>query len=485
MKISEIFKLNMSQNELNFVDINIHKDIPLFVDPYRISKLTGPFIDDANDIINSFFSYLITLISNGDYDEAEKIFINLNEVNETCFGYSTGKPKGVGLGVKSASDVFKAIKNSAAAKKGVLNSIEDIRVFVKGVGMDRISDMTTNIIKELLIEYTQEQCELYNIPLTKEISSGYFWNPISRRWEQKYTEMLVIDGKKYILIPKLIVTYGDKFTSNDYFQHFVLNFLQNENIKNNTSLVQTKKGKTNDGEKFVTKKDIREKQLGNVENGFNPDKDWLANFTKAHSTVFLKFKNESFLKMKEIDFKEDRKEIAEYLISRLNNIESGIKTADEYNTLVLCILEFIFYPNMSNPKKEIPINDGRKRIDILYNNTAQSGFFFDLIEKYSIPANFIIVESKNYSTDISNPELDQLIGRFSNHRGRFGLSISRKADNHDILLKRCGDILKDDNGLIIPLLDSDIIKILTDIKEGIENTGLSLLLEKYTKIAIQ
>lgn len=482
MKISKKFGLNKTQNELDFVDIDINKDIPLFIDPYRISKLTGPFIDEANGIINNYFSYLTELLAAGDYENAKKVFTHLNEVNETCLGYSTNKPRGNGLGEKSSSDIFESLKGSKAVNLGILESLEDIQIFVHGVSSDRISDMTTNIIRKLLIEYTQNQCELFNIPLTPGVSSGLYWNPKNRKWEQEYTDMLVINGKKYILVPKIIVTYGDRINSSDYFQHFVLNFFQDENIREKTSLVQYRKGKKNKGDPYVTKKDIKEKQLGNKKDGFIPDKDWLANFTNAHKRVFGEFKEKAFSMMKPVDFNEDRQKIANFLIEKLKSIPSGTSNANEYHLTMLCILEFIFYPHICNPKKEVPINEGRKRIDIIYNNTSSQGFFFDLFEKYDIPANFIIVECKNYSTDIKNPELDQLLGRFSKQRGKFGISTSRTADDYNILIKRCNDIYRDTGSLIIPLLDNDFISILSEIKNGNDNKGIEVLLEKYTEI---
>ena len=481
MTITEKFGINRMQGELDFINIDINKDLPLFIDPYRISKLSGPFIDEANGIINNFFSYLIELLVSKKYDKVNEIFVNFSEVNETCLGFSKNKPRGNGLGTKGTQDFLEAIKNSKAVNLGILESLEDIKVFVQGVSSDRISDMTTNIIRKLLIEYTQEQCNIFNIPLTSGVASGMYWDSNSRTWKQEYTEMLVIDGKRYLLVPKIIVTYGDKITSNDYYQHFVLNFLQSENIRNKTGLVQYRKGKKNKGEAFVTKKDISEKQL-KIKKGKSVSKDWLANFTSAHARVFKDFKNESFHKMKDVDYGEKIEDIAKYLINKLKSINTGNKDASEYHITMICILEFIFYPHISNPKKEVEINEGRKRIDIVFNNSSSAGFFFDLFEKYDIPANFIMIECKNYSTDVSNPELDQLLGRFSKHRGKFGISTSRKADDYKTLIKRCNDIYRDTDNLIIPLLDEYILSILEEIAKGNDNNGLDLLLSKYTEI---
>lgn len=481
MKISKKFNIKRKQSELDFVDIDINKDTPLFIDPYRISKLSGDFIDQANDVINNYFSFLIELLSSNNIQKAREIFTNLNEVNETCLGFSSDNPMGNGLGIKSSNDFFEAIRKSKAVELGILNSLEDIKVFIPGVSSDRISDMTTNIIRKLLIEYTQEQCNIFNIPLTSNVASGMFWDINSRSWKQEYTDMLVINGKRYLLVPKIIVTYGDGISASTYYQHFVLDFLQNENIKSNTNLVQFRKGKKNKGEPFVTKKDINEKQL-NIKKGEIASKEWLATFTNAHARVFNKFKVEAITRMKSVEFNEQKEKIASYLIEQLKSIRPGNANASEYHITMLCILEFIFYPDLSNPRKEVEVNEGRKRIDIIYNNTSSKGFLYDLYEKYDIPAHFIMVECKNYSNDIGNPELDQLLGRFSKQRGKFGISTSRTAEDYSNLIKRCNDIYRDTDNLIIPLLDKDILYMLEQIKNGNFNVGVDVLLQKYTEI---
>lgn len=379
------------------------------------------------------------------------------------------------MGTKSSNDFFEAIRKSKAVELGILNSLEDIKIFIPGVSSDRISDMITNIIRKLLIEYTQEQCNIFNIPLTSNVASGMYWDVNLRSWKQEYTDMLVINHKRYLLVPKIIVTYGDGISASTYYQHFVLDFLQNENIKNKTNIVQFRKGKNNKGDLFVTKKDINEKQL-NLKKGEIASKEWLATFTDAHARVFKNFKNEAITKMKLVEFDEQKEKIASYLIERLKSIKTGNDDASEYHITILCILEFIFFPDMSNPRKEVGINEGRKRIDIVYNNTSSQGFLYDLYEKYDIPAHFIMVECKNYSSDISNPELDQLLGRFSKQRGEFGISISRTAKDYSTLIKRCNDIYHDTNNLIMSLLDKDILYMLEQIKSGNFNIGVDVLL---------
>lgn len=43
MKISEIFKLGVNQMQLDFVNVDIDKDYPLYIDPYLISTRSDPW----------------------------------------------------------------------------------------------------------------------------------------------------------------------------------------------------------------------------------------------------------------------------------------------------------------------------------------------------------------------------------------------------------------------------------------------------------
>lgn len=477
VKISELFDLKKSQYELDFVDINPDIDTPLFLDPYYISKCEFPFAVCAYESLRSYFEFLLALLKGKRIEQARELFSHLGESNDVCMGMSHGKPQGRGMGPEDTNAIFKELLRSRAIHSGIMEDIEDFRIFVPNVDRDKVSDMTANIIKLQLLEYTKQQCELHNIPLLQTVPSGMYWDAKHKRWDNQYTERLVINNKPILLVPKRIVSFTDKYTTQEYKQHFVLNYLQNEHLSLGSSLVR----KYKNGEKYVTKKSIEE---------IDPpiDKEYLARFTESHPEVFQDFKNKTVSKIERIPgaVLEDlnANEICNYLISKLRSVPSGTKNASNYHNLIIGILELLFYPNLSSPKKEKEIHEGRKRIDIVFNNSAEDGFFYTTpSHNVTLPCPYVYVECKNYTGEVANPEIDQLSGRFSNMRGRVGILTCRVLEEN--FIKRCADTFADERGLVIPLEDSDLIKALKDYPnmgvDAIEN----ILASKYEQIVFE
>lgn len=98
MKISEILGIGKTQFELDFVDIDVDGDLPLFIDPIYISKANTPMINKMYSTLSNFFDYLMELINMGNITEARNIFLNLNEVNDIYLGLSKNKARGNGIG---------------------------------------------------------------------------------------------------------------------------------------------------------------------------------------------------------------------------------------------------------------------------------------------------------------------------------------------------------------------------------------------------
>ena len=212
MKISEIYGLNRTQHELDFVDVDIDADTPLFLDPYFIAKNDFPFAYEARLSLKSFFECLLLELKNNRIREAKELFSHLGESNEVCLGFSKSKPQGKGMGPSDASQIFQSLRESRALKTGIMEDIEDFRIFVRNVDKDKMSDMTANLIKRQLIEYTQAQCKLWGIPLISCVPSGFYWDRMSKSWENNYTDMLISENKKILLVPKRIVSFSKEYT---------------------------------------------------------------------------------------------------------------------------------------------------------------------------------------------------------------------------------------------------------------------------------
>ena len=289
MRISRYFHLEVDQAELDFIDIDTARDTPLFLDPYLLALTQDPWSLEASGTVRSFFRFFLGLLYSGETEGARALFDNLHEPNETCLGLSRRRPKGRGVGDDDAQRIFDSLVASHAAKTGLLNDLEDCRVFVRGIGKDKASDMATNIIRRHLIEYTIQQCELWDIPLRAGCPSGFCWNADDRVWETGFTSNLYVNQRRILLVPKSVVSYCKQYAPDKYHRHFLLRFLQHEHLRLGTKLVQTRVRKDRTEVRFVTKKSLIER------GGAAFDKDYLSTFTQAHPQVFESFRRSAFL----------------------------------------------------------------------------------------------------------------------------------------------------------------------------------------------
>ena len=99
-------------------------------------------------------------------------------------------------------------------------------------------------------------------------------------------------------------------------------------------------------------------------------------------------------------------------------------------------------------------------------NGATGGPFFTLSNAQRIPCLYVPFECKNYGREVGNPELDQLAGRLFLNRGKAGFLCYRNFANRITFIKRCRDTIKDDRGLIIPLDDKTVVRLLKLIEKG-------------------
>jgi len=385
--VSQVFHLGKTQAELDFVDVALHTDNRLFLDPFAISQRVDRWSQEAHLSITTFFQEVVDRIKSGCDDEALELLLHLREPNETRFGYSKRKPQGAGVGVEQAEQIFDALAASSAVRTGFITALEESELMIQGIGRDKISDLTTNIIRHHLIEYTAGQCDLHGIP-RHQVPVAACFNADGMTWEPRYGDLPLYRDKPILLVPKAVVRRAPAYQCGVYYQHFVLNFMQELELANPQSrLVRALKNK----KLVVRKKDLR-KQYPN-------SKEFLFEFSKKYPRVLKVYRQhlaelERLGDSAEIE-EEDERMIAEALAQALRHIPPGDAHYTEYHRLMIGAVEFLFYPQLLHPRKEREIHEGRKRIDIVMENGANAGLFLNLARIRHIPCAYVPFECKN------------------------------------------------------------------------------------------
>lgn len=254
---SDYFKLNKSQNELDFIDIIVgNGDTPLFIDPFTITNRTDRWSISCHNQIVNYFQLLLENIKNENNKQAEDMLHGLTEPNETCLGFSRKKVNGKGIGKIQAKQLFNALKESRAIKTGFIKDLEDCSLLIDGIDVDKISDITTNIIRDKLIEYTNNQCHLYNIPI-RNVDSVKIWDSSQMCWKPEHKSLPVYKDTKILLVPKAITRGNLLLNSQKYYRDHVLEYLRNYELSASSSLVRTLKS----GLKKVLIKDLKKSIL--------------------------------------------------------------------------------------------------------------------------------------------------------------------------------------------------------------------------------
>ncbi len=274
---NEYFNLKTNPEDLEFINIPMNTDIELYIDPYAISKTAGLWYVDANNLIIDFFDKLLITIKNEDEEEALRLLDKLGEPNETHFGLSENKPEGCGIGKEQAQDLLKKLKGSKAIQTGSLSDLSDCELLIPRIGSDKISDITTNIIRGKLIEFTEEQCRKHGIPVTST-KSNFYWDALQNKWDQRIAMLPYYNEEPIILVPKKIAKERTISNYRDYYNNGILEFLQDWHISMNTALVKILKN----GKRRVTKKDLRAQ--------YKCSKDFVLEFSEKHPDVLRKYK---------------------------------------------------------------------------------------------------------------------------------------------------------------------------------------------------
>lgn len=462
MRVSEYYRLDRTQGTLDFVDVDIQDDVPMYIDPGMIRHLPDDWGKECLIMLTTFFDSVLDSVKTGDKERAHYLLGNLGEPNETHLGFSAGRSAGRGFSHRMGIVLAEKLSASEAARSGLIEDLEDTAFFVEGIGKDIVSDITTNIIRGSLIAYTQQMAEVVGIPLDEGVESGPVWSPHKQEWEQAYVRLPVAGNQKLLLVPKVIVRRDMLMNRSDYYRNHLVPALKTEELDNpSSSLVKTLK----DGTRKINTYDIRAH--------YGTNKPAVTKETLQRPDLYVHYRDLMKSSAPAAISHEELSEASatplpdfEELLTEVLETPPGREHANMYHRKVEALFTALFYPSLAMPEMEEEIHEGRKRIDITYTNVAQKGFF-RFLRQHKIKSTYVMVECKNYGKEPGNPEIDQIASRFSPIRGQFGILACRSFADKDRFLKRCRDTALDYRGYVLALDDGDISELVTDALEAI------------------
>ena len=223
MLFSEYFNIKCLGDEDWFNPI-LTQDTLLFIDPFAVFKSKDELFKDTYPEMMYFFQQAFELIAhaggnknNLSYKKAESMLL-FPEENAFCLGYSKTR-RGSGTGPLWAKTLASNINSIIARGVTHISHFEELGIFCTGVGPDRLSDMTTNLLKNRFITYTQRICNLHEVPMKKVRVQNAYFDYEFKRWCDSEC-LLPVNSYKgnspVILVPKDFLNMLPEINSYDF-----------------------------------------------------------------------------------------------------------------------------------------------------------------------------------------------------------------------------------------------------------------------------
>jgi hypothetical protein len=403
----------VSQYDVDFVIPRIGIDLPLGIDPFLMFKSRDEELRRLHQIIIDHFNAGVRAVSLGRLDLADEIF-NFPEVAAIGLGYTKSGKRGSGLGGYLRDLIIETLKASAGLReRGVLH-VEEMQLLASGIGPDRISDISANILKGYLIEYTQRQAEIWGIPLQKGVPVPHIYEEATQSWVDSYVDLPVNpeDDAPVLFVPRRIVRALPWINYDDFLQRDFRAYMEARR-------------------KTVTKSSQGGKQI------LRSAKLDVANITREDVTIVDRYvKNreqhagDAQPSMEYID--EQANTRAAKLIDRLATTPPGREDAAAYQYLVLEILNFLFAPELIDGKPEVRTIDGTERRDIIFTNDSDETFWAYVRTNHD--GVVLMFEIKN-TDDLGMAAISQTATYLGSRLGRLGFIVTRKPPTPELMKK--------------------------------------------------
>lgn len=256
-------------------NISLINDLPLFIDPFLLFNSDNPEYQALHSEIINYVQFLRDKSKIGKINKgALESWFYFPEIKQTWFGYSKQGNTGSGLGPDFAKSLNKNLHTifsdfgNETITKGI--HLEKLCLIKDGIGKDKISDFTTNLILEFILKYTEDFSgkHIDKKFIKKTMINKVNFNYMTETWVPKSFNLPYFNGDYVLICPKDILTKDDNWISHkELVEDFsgIVSALSSTALRNNINNYIQKilpaSPQTGDYPKAVTKAIIKYPQV--------------------------------------------------------------------------------------------------------------------------------------------------------------------------------------------------------------------------------
>ncbi|MCX2495252.1 hypothetical protein OQX63_17310 [Pedobacter sp. PF22-3] len=441
-RLNDYHSLPFTQAEVDFAIPFLDEDIPLYLDPFLLWKITSQQDNALHTSLVNSFNQLGRMFVSGKEVEAKNILIELSECEEVGFGSSKTR-QGKKIGKNLADDILSLYKNIPQINKQGFQHFEEIQLLVDNISKDRISDIACCLVKSFLIDFTLDQCDKHKIPYHKVNIPLYNYKKSKVDNEDTFLPINPLNSKPILLVPKRWLRFSPWINYDDYFSDYYIKDIEKEY-------------------------DGKLKRVGIL--NFNRN-----NYNLVESYINQKeaFSNDCtndplFSQIPVLSSNRKLKTVLELPTGKTNNADI------KYEDNMVQLLSSMLYPHLDFAKEQSRTVSGSQIRDIIFYNNRSYDFLADIYDNYQ--SRQLVIELKNVAS-IEREHINQLNRYLSEEFGKFGILFTRNKPSK-ALYQNTIDLWAGQRRCIL-ILDDEDLKLMCGVYDSKQRHPIEIIKKKY------
>lgn len=442
-RLNDHYKLPLTQERVDFAIPFLDEDIPLYVDPFLLWKSPSQMDNSLHSTITTSFNHLGELFLKNE-KEAVEILKELSECDEVGLGNSKTK-QGKKIGDKFANNILSTFKDIPQVQKHGYNHLESLQLLVAEFSKDRVSDISCNLIKSFLIDYTIQQAEKYKIPLSLVEISYFDTKKFKLVTEKNTLPINPITEQPILLVPKRWLRYVPWISLDDYFSSY---------ISTSEKLLQ---GRT------ISRVEVLEYNRHNF--------DQVQAYIQRRQLEQTDCKNDPlFTQIPVLSAKRKKKAILKLPTGKTDNADK------DYENNLCPLLASMLYPELDFAQSQSRTDSGVLIRDLIFYNNISHPLLKEIYEKFD--SKQIVFELKNVK-EVDTNHINQLNRYLNTEFGRFGIIFTRNKPPKNVF-ENTIDLWAGPRKCILILDDTDL-ELMCQVYDDKQRKPIDVINKKYVE----